>query len=64
MKPIFILLGVCIAVYIFCLVENKNKKESFRSSQHSRIADLTENEGFGVGEGTVGFGRFGSSFMA
>lgn len=26
--------------------------------------DIALNPGFGVGEGTVGFGRFGSSFMA
>lgn len=29
-----------------------------------RSGDIALNPGFGIGEGTVGFGRFGLSFMA
>lgn len=29
-----------------------------------RSGDIALSEGFGVGEGTFGFGRYGSSFMA
>ncbi len=34
------------------------------NSEVVRPHDIALGEGFGVGEGTFGFGRFGSSFMA
>jgi hypothetical protein len=42
----------------FDVVDRESGRQLIRSG------DIALGAGFGVGEGTVGFGRFGSSFMA
>lgn len=43
---------------------NFNVVNRATGEQVIREGDIALGAGFGIGEGTVGFGRFGSSFMA